>query len=54
MEGQGKIAVDGAENPDQKKGMSEKLDKLGKEMTPEQVAKGQELSKEWIAKKNKE
>jgi TPR repeat protein len=47
-------AIDGAEDPEQKKGMSEQLDKLGKEMTPEQVARGQELSKEWIAKKNKE
>ena len=47
-------AIDGVQNPEQKKGMSEQLDKLGKEMTLEQVSKGQELSKEWIAKKNKE
>jgi TPR repeat protein len=43
-------AVAGAENPDQKKGMSEQLDKLGKEMTPEQIVQGKKLSKEWIAK----
>ena len=53
-------AIDGAENPEQIeemsehiKGMSEQLDKLGKEMTPEQIAQAQELSKEWIAKRAK-
>jgi len=46
-------AIDGAEDPEQKKGMSEQLDKLRKEMTPEQVAQAEELSKEWIAKRNR-
>jgi uncharacterized protein len=53
-------AIDGAENPEQSeemsehiKGMSEQLDKLGQELTPEQIAQAQELSKEWIAKRAK-
>jgi len=46
-------AIDGAEDPDQKAGMSEQLDKLGNEMTPEQVVQAKELSKEWTAKRNK-
>jgi TPR repeat protein len=51
-------AIEGVENPDNikeisdhKKGMSEQLDELRKEMTPEQVEQGKELSKEWIAKR---
>ena len=53
-------AVDGAEDQDDIegmsehiKGMSEQLDELRKQMTPEQIAQAEELSKEWIAKKAK-
>ena len=44
-------AVDGAENPEQKQGMSDVLNKIGKDMTPDDITKAQELSKEWIAKR---
>lgn len=46
-------AVEGCENPDQKKGMGEAGDKLGKDLTPEQLKQAQELTKGWISKRTK-
>ena len=43
-------AVDGAENPEQKKGMAEVRDKLGKEISVEQLKEAKRLAEEWKAK----
>lgn len=44
-------ASDGVENPPQKKGMSERRDKVGKELSAQQLNEANEMSKEW---KNKQ
>ena len=46
-------AVDGAENPEQKKGMVEERDKLGKELNADQLKEAKRLAEEWMAKKAK-
>jgi TPR repeat protein len=46
-------AVEGAENPDQKKGMAEATDKIGGELSPDQLKQAQKLAQEWIDKRAK-
>lgn len=46
-------AVDGAENPEQKKGMAEARDKIGGELGPDQLKQAQKLAQEWIDKRAK-
>jgi TPR repeat protein len=43
-------AADRADNPEQKKGMSERCEKLGKELTQSQLKEAQDVTKEWKAK----
>jgi len=43
-------AADRADNPEQKKGMSERCEKLGKELTQAQLKEAQDVTKEWKAK----
>jgi TPR repeat protein len=44
-------AAEGVENPDQKKGMGERRDKLGKELTQEQLKEAAPLIKAWTAER---
>jgi uncharacterized protein len=45
-------AVAGVENPDQKKGMGERCDKLGTCLSPQQLADGQHLASVWKARRH--
>jgi hypothetical protein len=40
-------ATDGADNPEQKKGMGERKDQLGKALSPTQLADGERMAAEW-------
>ncbi|MBI5265875.1 MAG: hypothetical protein HY851_01460, partial [candidate division Zixibacteria bacterium] len=46
-------SLDGVENPAQKKAMTERRDKLGTAMTPDQLKKAEALTQEWKAKATK-
>ena len=45
-------AAAGAENPEQKKGMGERCDQLGKCLSQHQLAEGQRLAAEWKARRH--
>jgi TPR repeat protein len=46
-------SLDGVENPEQKKAMTERCDLLGKALTAEQLKKAEPLIQEWKAKEKK-
>ena len=46
-------SLDGVENPEQKKAMTERCDKLGKALTTEQLKKAEPLIQEWKDKEKK-
>jgi TPR repeat protein len=46
-------SLDGVENPDQKKAMTERRDMLGKTMTAEQLKKAEPTMADWTAKAEK-
>lgn len=46
-------AVDGCENPEQKKGMGEICDTLRTTLNPEQLKQAQKLTQVWISKRNR-
>ena len=45
-------AINGREDPDQKKGMSVERDKLGKELSADQREHADDLAQEWSSKEN--
>lgn len=48
--GNGTLSLEGVEDPEQKKAMTERCDKLGQALTAEQLKKAEPLIQEWKAK----